>query len=1116
MSYSGLPQKIMEGEWDGVLNDLQFTEIKALFVFDLLEEIINECSAISEFEIAWKILVETDMSQLKHSDPQRYARLLIRLRNREKTAKLETFSSCRKKILEKLLEEVNAMNKGKCSSSFSTFIKEFEQKPSKRSLQHTSFPSQKETSKLPPIRLCHHIALVGNMSAFQPEASRTAHKRNPYSFASLCASSLIFSSTGMTLIIGTNDGRVAEFDCNSAQKLKELGVNSSLFLMAGRKKEQEVQKKKEEIGEVRRGEQGRIITSMKFSKDGEIFGCGDNKGDVFLFDWKMGICARAFHADEKKKESKKVHSMEYNCKSEDPSKEEPELEADHPAITSLCFSKDGSHVLCSTSFYQPNAHLLRNTSSTATSSQSVALSSGFSSTALQEVIDGYVCYYSLPENIIKRRLSATSGDSSCLSSEKSGWGNRHSVSEGISIDCVCFSGDWKAAVGGCSDGRIRIWEIKSQLQITNILIPQFATYQLTSSGSASSTASSSKTQSHSNWRRGSESIHRPIRWVEADPLQKDQIHVMGETGTICTVTLKGAVVSQSVLPPIPKHVPLQKQLSIDGDEIEGSSTGRPNETAVDEGLLSEAAQKSKKTSARGVIEEEEDAVVSGCFLNECSMFVGASENGVIRMAQISVTSPSPAFLAAWPSQLEVQYQRDGFAATEHYAVVSAGVGRALSIAAHPSLGVVAISGRKGAVEIWVPDKSEDGKPKVEDIGTDIEQFKEEDNLLRTQEELSENLFEGEQISKQIKKNTSIEEETYEDEDDKWSALLSTRIDSKKRKQTGGGKSTTMRKLAHYISDKLGWKVIMTTTTKIGADQAEGEIIFYEDLKQMKDAISSYFKSDSCTNHLLTIGLKCNGRKIIGISPEWADELIETTDVLLVEADGAAMCPLKMSAFFEPVMPLRTTHVVVCVGADSVNRQIKDKSVHRPLLFSDVLSKPMNSTLLVEDVAKIVISPNGHFKGFFALHPATCNSTFLTMGRLSSTPPFFISGQPSFVVCTKAEQVTDASSSSVLSKSDDDSASSSLQHISCENHLRLSVLINQKNTFSEEAAQLYECLTEQLFHKDAHSSTFPSKLSKPTNQLSHPLLEQIKGTPTTIGVISPASDELLLMKNDIIS
>lgn len=191
---------------------------------------------------------------------------------------------------------------------------------------------------------------------------------------------------------------------------------------------------------------------------------------------------------------------------------------------------------------------------------------------------------------------------------------------------------------------------------------------------------------------------------------------------------------------------------------------------------------------------------------------------------------------------------------------------------------------------------------------------------------------------------------------------------------GGGKTSLIYELGNELS-KLGKRVIITTTTHMF--MPERNVI----LTERKEDIVRLLLSE----HMITVGRLCDEsnviinrntlknvktfdtieedktKKISGVSEKLAENLIELSDIVLVEADGSKRLPLKMPASHEPVI-LKGSNIVVGVcGIDAIGKRIKE-TCHRPNLVSDFLNKREEDFINESDIAKILLSEKGQRKG----------------------------------------------------------------------------------------------------------------------------------------------------------
>ncbi|MDR7855635.1 selenium cofactor biosynthesis protein YqeC [Tissierella sp.] len=170
----------------------------------------------------------------------------------------------------------------------------------------------------------------------------------------------------------------------------------------------------------------------------------------------------------------------------------------------------------------------------------------------------------------------------------------------------------------------------------------------------------------------------------------------------------------------------------------------------------------------------------------------------------------------------------------------------------------------------------------------------------------------------------------------------------------GGKSTSMDILAKEFKD-MGKKVLVTTTTVIFHQQHidNDEFVLGElnyDLIPLKGSITLY-------------GRSMDDGKIRGVSE---DEVIEIYnrgifDIILVEADGARMKPIKAPANHEPVVPNITTMTIGVIGLDAIGKPLDEEHVHRAEILGSVLNVDLPHYVDVNDIVKLASSEDGLFK-----------------------------------------------------------------------------------------------------------------------------------------------------------
>ncbi|MFQ5400812.1 MAG: selenium cofactor biosynthesis protein YqeC [Anaerolineae bacterium] len=187
---------------------------------------------------------------------------------------------------------------------------------------------------------------------------------------------------------------------------------------------------------------------------------------------------------------------------------------------------------------------------------------------------------------------------------------------------------------------------------------------------------------------------------------------------------------------------------------------------------------------------------------------------------------------------------------------------------------------------------------------------------------------------------------------------------------GGGKTTLLFALAH------AWpgRVVTTTTTRIFTAQMKlsPEVVFFT-AKDAKNAKKKNFAPFAV--HLsaaldrfgecLVVG-EVAGEKAHGVPPALPGHLLARPDVdlVLVEADGSRMRPIKAPADHEPVIPPETTLVVPVVGIDALDGRLVDVA-HRPERVASIINYQLsinNYQLTPADVAALLTHPEGGLKG----------------------------------------------------------------------------------------------------------------------------------------------------------
>lgn len=171
----------------------------------------------------------------------------------------------------------------------------------------------------------------------------------------------------------------------------------------------------------------------------------------------------------------------------------------------------------------------------------------------------------------------------------------------------------------------------------------------------------------------------------------------------------------------------------------------------------------------------------------------------------------------------------------------------------------------------------------------------------------------------------------------------------------GGKSTSMDSMAKEFKME-GKKVLVTTTTVLFQPQHRDSDMFIlgklpQEYNPLKGSIT-------------LLGKSMDNDKIRGITTEYLKDIQknEIFDIILVEADGARMKPLKAPANHEPVVPSFSTITIGIIGLDSIGIPLDKDHVHRPEILSSILNVELPHIIDENDILNLVEHKEGIFKG----------------------------------------------------------------------------------------------------------------------------------------------------------
>ena len=170
----------------------------------------------------------------------------------------------------------------------------------------------------------------------------------------------------------------------------------------------------------------------------------------------------------------------------------------------------------------------------------------------------------------------------------------------------------------------------------------------------------------------------------------------------------------------------------------------------------------------------------------------------------------------------------------------------------------------------------------------------------------------------------------------------------------GGKSTILRQLGTELAES-GSRVLLTTTTKMGRDQATEPVVRTTDPEVIAASL--------IPRTPLFLVIEEHPHKISGPTPEQLDQVFadSVVDVIIAEADGARSRLIKAPADHEPVIPASATTVIAVVSVHAIGQRISDVA-HRPEIVADLLGVGPDAELTTDGAAALLTSPTGGRKG----------------------------------------------------------------------------------------------------------------------------------------------------------
>jgi probable selenium-dependent hydroxylase accessory protein YqeC len=151
----------------------------------------------------------------------------------------------------------------------------------------------------------------------------------------------------------------------------------------------------------------------------------------------------------------------------------------------------------------------------------------------------------------------------------------------------------------------------------------------------------------------------------------------------------------------------------------------------------------------------------------------------------------------------------------------------------------------------------------------------------------------------------------------------------------GGKTTLIYRLAEEAR-AAGLRVLVTTTTHMGAlpEETTGPVF----VEAEGDPGAALDEALAREGRATLIGRRVRADKLEGVSPARVDALSGRADLVLVEADGARGRSLKVPADHEPVVPGRSTLLLVVAALDVLGEPLDEARVHRVELVREATGR----------------------------------------------------------------------------------------------------------------------------------------------------------------------------------
>lgn len=190
---------------------------------------------------------------------------------------------------------------------------------------------------------------------------------------------------------------------------------------------------------------------------------------------------------------------------------------------------------------------------------------------------------------------------------------------------------------------------------------------------------------------------------------------------------------------------------------------------------------------------------------------------------------------------------------------------------------------------------------------------------------------------------------------------------------GGGKTSFIFTLAREAA-ALGKSVLITTTTAMfnpdystrdrpGHSRTYNLAFAQAKARMFIGPTLDHPAPEPGTLLVAAKALTARGRKLAGYSPRELVPVLASSrfELVLIEADGARMRPVKAPAAHEPVIPEQTDMVVGCIGLDCLGIPLAEPHVHRPNILAELSGSQQGEPVTEKTLIHLAKSEQGLFK-----------------------------------------------------------------------------------------------------------------------------------------------------------